>query len=67
MDGWQVVSPTGEKADDPNGTGTVVLTLQAVLAKDAEVVYQVDTTNVGVPLEGAHTPSAWHMTFSSAQ
>jgi hypothetical protein len=55
MDGQQVVSSTGTQGvGDPDGTGTVVLTLQSVYNQQADVAYQIDTTNVAVPLEGAH-------------
>jgi hypothetical protein len=55
MNGQQVVSSTGAQGvGDPDGTGTLVLTLQSVYNQEASVAYQIDTTNVAVPLEGAH-------------
>jgi hypothetical protein len=54
MTGAQVVSSGQLGAGDPDGTGTVVLTFQDVVNKMVSVSYQVDTTNVAIPLEGAH-------------
>jgi hypothetical protein len=59
MNGQQVVSSSGELGvGDPDGTGTVLLTLQDVSTKIAEVAFQLDTTNIAVPLEGAHIHKA---------
>lgn len=38
---------------DPDGSGTVVLTID-ISNKNATISYQLDTTNVATPLEGAH-------------
>src|SRR3954454_14309284 len=47
MTGQQVVSSNGTQGvGDPDGTGTVVLTLQSVYNQQADVAYQIDTTNV---------------------
>jgi CHRD domain len=55
MDGRQVVSSSGTLGvGDPDGTGTVVLTLQSVVNQNAEVAYQIGTNNIAIPLEGAH-------------
>jgi CHRD domain-containing protein len=59
MNGQQVVSSSGAQGvGDPDGTGTVLLTLQSVTSKTADVAYQIDTTNIAVPLEGAHIHKA---------
>jgi hypothetical protein len=59
MDGQQVVSSSGVKGvGDPDGTGTVLLTLQTVSDKSAQVAFQIATTNVALPLEGAHIHKA---------
>jgi hypothetical protein len=59
MDGQQVVTSSGTSgAGDPDGTGTLVLTFQSQDTKTANVSYTLDTTNVAVPLEGAHIHKA---------
>lgn len=59
LNGQQVVSSSGVLGTgDPDGTGTVLLTLQTVGSKFADVAFQIDTTNIAVPLEGAHIHKA---------
>lgn len=59
MDGMQVVDSSEEPGKgDPDGTGTVLLTLQSVVKKEAEVAYQVGTNNIALPLLGAHIHKA---------
>jgi hypothetical protein len=55
MTGQQVVSSNGTQGvGDPDGTGTVVLTLQSVSSGQATVAYEIHTINIAVPLEGGH-------------
>jgi hypothetical protein len=49
LSGAQVVPAPG----DPDGTGTVTLTI-TIDNQEASIEYQLDTTNVATPLEGAH-------------
>lgn len=59
LDGKQVVTSSGTTgAGDPDGTGTLVLTFLSQDTKNANVSYQIDTTDVAVPLEGAHIHKA---------
>ena len=59
MDGHQVISSSGQpNSGDLNGTGTVLLTFQSQDTKIATVAYQVSTTDVAIPFEGAHIHKA---------
>ena len=55
MDGHQVISSSGQPdSGDLNGTGTVLLTLQSQDNQIATVAYEVSTTEVAFPFQGAH-------------
>jgi CHRD domain-containing protein len=59
MDGQQVVSSNGAQGvGDPDGAGTVVLTLQTVSKQSADIAFQIQTNNIALPLEGAHIHKA---------
>lgn len=54
LDGSQVVPAPG----DPDGTGTVIFTLQGWDQKIANVAFQFSSNGVALPLEGAHLHKA---------
>lgn len=59
LSGSKVVSSSGEVGvGDPDGSGTLLLTLQSYDKKMATIAYQFGSANVALPLEGAHIHKA---------